>query len=67
MSVRQSSLLDFAFLEFDMLFGNRVVLFQNELFGHRAGILFRHVEKARISRRVEADFDSCWLRHDEIP
>ena len=65
-SRQEVRLLDLGFLEVDMLADNRIVLFQDEFFGHRAGIFLGHIEVTRASRGVQADLDSCWLRHGSI-
>ncbi len=46
-----------------MLLGNGVVFPLGHLVGHRAAILLRDVEEARVRRRLELDLDGRGLRH----
>lgn len=56
-------LLDLAFLVFDMLARDGVVLSNHHLFRHRSGILLGHVEMPRVSGRIQTDLDRRRLRH----
>ena len=60
-------LLDLAFFVLDMLAHHRVVLFDDHLFGHRACVLFGHVEVASTRGRVQADLNCGRLRHWSSP
>lgn len=60
-------LLDLGFLEFDMLFGNRIIFALRDLVGHRARIFLGHVEKARIGGRKQLDLDCCGFSHGGNP
>lgn len=59
-------LFDLAFLEFDMLAHDGVILVHDQLFGLGAGILLGDIEEAGIRGRVHADLDLCWLSHGSI-
>ncbi len=60
-------LLDLAFLVFDMLALDGVILLDDHLFGHRAGVLLGHVEVPRARGRVQADLDGGGLCHGCLP
>src|SRR5690606_22613100 len=60
-------LLDLAFLEFDVLLHDRVVLTNDHLLGHGAGVLLGDVEEAGVRRGVEADLDGSRFGHRELP
>ncbi len=60
---KRPDLLDFCFLELDMLLGNRVVFPLDHFFGHRAGVLLGDIEEAGVRRGGELDFDCCRLGH----
>ena len=60
------ALLELAFLEFDMLAQQRIVLFDLELLGHGAGVLLGDIEKATVAFAVEADLRGGGLRHDKL-
>jgi len=56
-------LLDFGFLELDMLAHDGVIFAERHLFGDVARIFLGHVEKARVSGAEQLDLDRGWLRH----
>jgi hypothetical protein len=56
-------LLDFRFLELDVLARDGIVFLENKLFRRRAGVLFRDVEKASPGRRQQLDLLGNGLRH----
>ena len=58
----QAILLDLAFLVFDMLAHNRVILTYRHLFGHGAGVFLGHIEMARACGRVQTALDGRRLR-----
>jgi len=47
-----------------MLARARVILFQLELFGLGARVLFGHIKVTRVSCAYEFDLQGRWLRHD---
>jgi hypothetical protein len=52
--------LDLAFFEDDVLAGDGVVFLQFKLLGVVFGVLFGHVEKARICRADQLDIVLCF-------
>src|SRR5688572_15059776 len=62
-----NALLNFGFLELDVLARDRVVLLEDHLLGLVARILLGHIEKAGVSRTDELDLDGCRLGHREFP
>ena len=56
-------LLDFGFLELDMLAHDGVIFAERHLFRDVARIFLGHVEEARVSGAEQLDLDSGWLRH----
>jgi len=60
-------LLDLAFLIFDVLAYNGIVLFDDHLFGHCTGVLFGDVEMPGPRGGVQADLDGGRLRHGSYP
>jgi hypothetical protein len=56
-------LLDFAFLEFDVLAHLGIVFSDRHLVGHGARVFLGDVEKARIGFAIQPDLDGCGLRH----
>ena len=56
-------LLDFGFLELDMLAHDGVIFTERHLFGDVAWIFLGHVEEARVSGAEQLDLDRGWLRH----
>jgi hypothetical protein len=56
-------LLDFAFLELDVLLHDRVVLIYDHILGHRPGVLLGDVEEAGVGGRVQADLDGSRFGH----
>ena len=56
-------LFDLGFLKLHMLLGDGVVFPLGHLVCHRAAILLRDVEEARVRRRLELDLDGRGLRH----
>jgi hypothetical protein len=56
-------LLDFGFLELDMLAHDGVIFAERHLFGDVARIFLGHVEEARVSGAEQLDLDRGWLRH----
>ena len=56
-------LLDFGFLELDMLAHNGVIFAERHLFGDVARVFLGHVEEARVSGAEQLDLDRGWLRH----
>ena len=56
-------LLDFSFLELDMLAHDGVIFAERHLFRDVARIFLGHVEEARVSGAEQLDLDSGWLRH----
>ena len=63
----QAILLDLAFLVFDVLARNGVVLLDDHLLGHGACVLFGYVEMACARGRVQTDLDRGWLRYVSSP
>ena len=59
----RSSLLDLAFLELDVLANNRIILAHDHFLGDVTWVLLCYVEETGACRRVQADFNCCWLRH----
>ena len=57
------NLLDFGFLEFHVLFGNRIVLFHGHFFGHGTAVFLGDVEEAGISGAEQLYFDCGSLGH----
>jgi hypothetical protein len=57
------NLLDFCFLELNVLAYDRIVFLENELFGLGAGVLFRDVKIPRIRRGQELDLDHGGFGH----
>jgi hypothetical protein len=60
------TLLDLAFLVFDMLTLDRVIFAHGHLLGHGAGILLGHIEVPGARRRVQTDLDRRRLRHSRL-
>jgi hypothetical protein len=60
---RYEILLDLRFLEFDVLLDDRIILRLGHFFGHRAAVLGRDVEIARVGRRQQLDLDGGSFRH----
>src|ERR1700731_1227478 len=60
---RARGLFDFAFAEFDVLFGNRIVFFLHQLVSHGARILAGDVVEARIRAGDKLYLDGGGLRH----
>src|SRR6202161_221375 len=56
-------LLDLGFAELDVLLGDRIVLLLNELVGHGARVLARHIVKAGVGAGHELDLDVGGLGH----
>jgi hypothetical protein len=56
-------LLDFGFLELNMLAHDGVIFAERHLFGDVARIFLGHVEKARVSSAEQLNLDRGWLRH----
>ena len=56
-------LLDFGFLELDMLAHDGIIFAERHLFGDVPWIFLGHVEKARVSGAEQLDLDRGWLRH----
>jgi hypothetical protein len=61
------ALLDLGFLKFDMLFGNRIIFLEGELFRLGAGVLLANVEIAGVSGRKQLDFNAGSLGHGSDP
>ncbi len=64
---RRQGLLDFAFLELDMLARDGIVFLDHHLLCHGARILLRHVKKSRARCAVEPNLDGGWLGHGWSP
>lgn len=60
-------LLDLAFLVFDVLAHDGVVLFNDHLFGHCTCVFLRDVEMPGPRGGVQADLDGGRLRHISYP
>jgi len=60
-------LLDFCFFEFNVLFGNRVVLALDHFLGHRAAVFLGNIEETGVGGAFKLDFDCCGLCHDLDP
>src|SRR4051812_30499192 len=60
-------LLDLGFPKLDVFLRDRIVFLLCELFGHRAGILLRHIIKAGIGTRDQLDLDGRSFRHGAVP
>src|ERR1700722_4104688 len=56
-------LLDLGFAELNVLLGDRVVLLLDELVGHGARVLARHIVKAGVGAGHELDLDVGGLGH----
>ncbi len=56
-------LLDFGFLELDMLAHDGIIFAERHLFGDVARVFLGHVEEARVSGAEQLDLDRGWLRH----
>ena len=56
-------LLDFGFLELNMLAHDGVIFAERHLFGDVARIFLGHVEEASVSGAEQLDLDRGWLRH----
>src|SRR5262249_13861852 len=57
------SLLDLRLAELDVFLGDRIVFLLDQLVGHGARVLARHVIEAGVGARHELDFDGGGLRH----
>src|SRR5215475_3468644 len=57
------TLLDLGFAELDVLLRDRVILLLDQLVGHGARVLPRHVVEAGVGARHELHFDGGGLRH----
>ena len=56
-------LLDFGFLELDMLAHDGVIFAERHLFRDVTRIFLGHVEETRVSSAEQLDLDRGWLRH----
>jgi hypothetical protein len=56
-------LLDLAFFIFNVLARNGIIFTHNHFLGHGPRVFLCHIEMACPRRRVQTDFDRCWLRH----
>jgi hypothetical protein len=61
-----SCLLDFGFLEVDMLLGDRIVFPLDHFFCHRAAVFLCHIEKPGIGGAFQLDLDSGCLGHGDF-
>ncbi len=62
-SERRGQLLDFAFLVFDMLAGDRVEFLDFHFFRHRSSILFGYIEMPGPCRGIQSNLDRCRFSH----
>ena len=62
-SSRTWRLLDLRFLELDVLAYDRVILFENDLFSRRAGVLLRDIEETCAGGRQQFDLLGGRLSH----
>ncbi len=62
----ENQLLDFGFLEFNMLAHNRVILHERELLGFGARIFLGHIEKACIGSRCQLYLDYVTFSHNSL-
>jgi hypothetical protein len=60
-------LFDLTFFEDHVFAHNRIVLFQFELLGLGTWVLFRDVEKARVSGALKFNLDGRWFSHSLNP
>jgi hypothetical protein len=56
-------LLDFGFLELDMLAHDGIIFAERHLFSDVARVFLGHVEEARFSGAEQLDLNRGWLRH----
>jgi hypothetical protein len=57
------ALLDFGFLELDMLLDDRIVFLEHEFLGLGASVLLGDIEKAGVGGRQQLDLDHGGLCH----
>ncbi len=63
----EACLFDFGFLEFHVLFRDRIIFALDHFLGHGAAVFLGHVEEAGIGSAFQLDFDSRGFGHFSIP
>lgn len=63
MSGMVNQLLDFGFLELDMLLGNRVIFALHHFLGHGAAVFLGYIKETGVSRALQLDLDGCGFCH----
>lgn len=62
-NIKPNQLLDFCFLEFDMLFRNRIIFCFDHFIGHCAAVFLCNVEEAGVCSTLQLDFDGGRFCH----
>ncbi len=60
---RKPILLDFGFLELDMLAHDGIIFFEGHFFSLRPWIFLSDIEKASVRSAGELDLNGGWLSH----